>query len=122
MKVLDFRRIPTFEKSQFQSQFQSYLEEIDILVGDPIDPDFRHRYPDYADYFTEDPKKVPFLIFISDTDDKEPLPADKQKPIGFFFLNIMTPSEFTEDISSIFDTDTCLVASLTEFYIFPEFR
>ena len=109
MTVLDFILIPSYEKDAFTFRFQSYLEEIDLLVGESVDPNFQHRYPEYDLYFHEDLNKQPFRIFAA------------KENVGFFFLNLINPLSFPKQIPIILSPNR-KVASLTDFYIFPEFR
>jgi GNAT superfamily N-acetyltransferase len=109
MTVLDFILIPSYEKDAFQCRFQSYLEEIDLLVGEPVDPNFQHRYPDYNRYFCEDLNKQPFRIFAA------------KENVGFFFLSLVNPLSFPKEIPIILSPNR-KVASLTDFYLFPEYR
>jgi GNAT superfamily N-acetyltransferase len=119
MRVLEFRQIPPYEKEFFQSQFEEYLEEIDRLVGNPVDPDFHHRYPDYDLFFIDNFEKQPFRIFAFNPE----LPPGIEPPleIGFFFLNVITPAQFPSEIPSIIPLNQ-KVASLTDFYIKVEYR
>lgn len=119
MAVLEFVLIPSYEEQLFRSYLESYLEEIDLLVGDPVDPDLNHRYPLYSQYFRDDPFHQPFRILASNPD----LPPNIQPPefIGFFFLTLISPQDFPSGIKSIIDSHR-KVASLTDLYIFPEFR
>ena len=119
MSVLEFKQISSNERDVFRAKFQAYLEEIDLLVGDSIEPDFHKRYPEYNAYFAEQPGKEPFHIYyISGTEDT----TRRVEPIGFFFLNLITPKDFPPPIKSIYDDESVKVASLTEFYIYSAFR
>jgi hypothetical protein len=109
MPVLNFILVPAYEKDAFKFQFQTYLEELDMIVGDPIDPDFAHRYPIYDQFFLDNMEKQPFRIFSAENN------------VGFFFLEMMTPSQFPASITPLISPDRT-VASLTNFHIFPEYR
>jgi GNAT superfamily N-acetyltransferase len=119
MPILEFVTIPIYEKELFRTQFQAYLEELDLLVGDPVDPDFNHRFPIYDAFFTESVDKQPFRIFAVNPE----LPPDimPKLQIGFFFLNLIRTSDFPKDVPSIINPSR-RVASLTDFYIYPQFR
>jgi GNAT superfamily N-acetyltransferase len=119
MAVLEFELIPSIEKEQFKARFQEYLEEIDTLTGMPVDPDFEHRYPAYPTFFKGSDKRRPFRIIYTKSNKCSEVNGGE---IGFFFLNLITPKGFPQGVPSIFSDDNVALASLTDFYLYPECR
>ncbi len=119
MTNLEFKEVENQQKEIFKPNFQAYLEEIDLASGRPVNPDFQDRFPEYDSFFTNNPKRRPFQIMMV-TDPRSPTTGRVQ--IGFFFLKLITPQDFPEEIDPIFDVSTMDIAWLKHFYIYPEHR
>ncbi len=116
---LEFIEIPPEDKEVFKARFAAYLEEIDLLVGKSVEPEFEKRFPEYDSFFTDDPNKRPFLINL--IRDPEQIGVGKEN-VGFFFLKLITPEDFPSEIQSIYEDEDDKIAWLTDFYLFPNRR
>jgi len=119
MATLEFMEIENHQKEVFKADFQTYLEEIDLTSGRPVNPDFQDRFPAYNSFFTDNPKKIPFRISIVRDPESPSVGKDR---VGFFFLSLVTPNDFPSVIDSIYEDPETDVACLTHFYIYPNRR